>query len=85
MHRGQLRKVGGSVMVAIPPVLLELLEVEAGTVVGLSLEEGRLILTPAPRPQYRLEELLSRCDAGAAPSEEDREWLDAPAAGQELL
>jgi len=41
MHTTSLRKVGGSVMLVVPPVLLNLLELKAGTTVGVSVENGR--------------------------------------------
>ena len=85
MHKTNLRKVGGSVMVAVPPAILEMLHVAAGSEVGMSVEDGRLVVSPSPRPRYRLEELLARCDANATPSAEDREWLESGPAGGELL
>jgi antitoxin ChpS len=38
-----------------------------------------------PDIRYTLEELLAQCDPEAAPSNEDREWLDDGPAGAELL
>ncbi|WP_443080755.1 AbrB/MazE/SpoVT family DNA-binding domain-containing protein [Thiocapsa imhoffii] len=34
MHQTTLRKVGGSVMLAIPPAILDLLHLRAGATVG---------------------------------------------------
>ncbi|WP_029011181.1 AbrB/MazE/SpoVT family DNA-binding domain-containing protein [Azospirillum halopraeferens] len=84
MHTTNLRRVGGSIMLAVPPALLDLLHLEAGARVGLNVDNGRLIVEPRPRPRYTLDELLARCDAGAALSPEDREWIDAPPSGNEL-
>lgn len=78
MHTTKLRKVGGSVMMAVPPVLLELLNLQAGATVGVAVENGRLVIEPKPRPRYRLDELLAQCDASAELTAEEREWLDAP-------
>jgi hypothetical protein len=33
----------------------------------------------------RLDELLAQCNPNAPVSQEDRDWLDAPAAGDELI
>ncbi|MHB8767119.1 MAG: AbrB/MazE/SpoVT family DNA-binding domain-containing protein [Deferrisomatales bacterium] len=85
MHTANLRKVGGSVMLAIPPAILDLLQLQAGARVGVSVDHGRLVIEPEPRPHYSLEELLAQCDPVAERTEEEREWLDAPAAGRELL
>jgi antitoxin ChpS len=34
---------------------------------------------------YNLDELLAQCDLSAAPSAEDRAWLDTPPVGREAL
>jgi len=54
-----LSKVGGSVMLAVPPALLDLLRPRPGAKVGLAVERGRLIVEPQQRPRYRLEELVT--------------------------
>jgi len=85
MHTTHLRKVGGSVMLAVPPALLELLHLGAGATVGLEVENGRLVVEPQTRPRYALDELLAQCEPSADRSAEDREWLDGKAIGNELL
>jgi antitoxin ChpS len=85
MHTTNLRKVGGSVMLAVPPALLDVLHLAAGAKVGLVVDNGRLVVEPAARPRYTLEELLAQCDASIEISAEDREWLDARPVGDELL
>jgi antitoxin ChpS len=85
MHTTSLRKVGGSVMLAVPPAFLDQLHLQAGVTVGLAVDNGYLVVNPNPRPHYTLDELLAQCDATAEISAEDREWLDAPAVGGELL
>ena len=85
MHTTNLRKVGGSVMLAVPPAILDLLHLKAGVTVGLAVEGGRLVVEPTPRPHYTLDELLAQCDASAEISEEDRAWLDDKPVGSELL
>jgi antitoxin ChpS len=85
MHTTSLRKVGGSIMLAVPPAILELLHLRAGATVGMSVDGGRLVIEPTPRPHYSLDELLIQCDASAEASAEDREWLDAKPVGTELL
>ena len=85
MHTTNLRKVGGSVMLAVPPAVLEMLHLQAGATVGLMVDGGRLIVQPQARRRYTLDELLAKCDPNADPAQEDREWLDARPAGRELL
>jgi|UniRef100_I2Q4F4 antitoxin ChpS len=85
MHTTNLRKVGGSIMLAVPPAILDLLHLQAGATVGLAVDNGRLVIEPAPRPRYTLEELLAQCDPAAAISAEDQTWLDGKPVGNELL
>lgn len=85
MHTTNLRKVGGSIMLAVPPAILDLLHLHAGATVGLAVDHGRLVVEPMRRPHYTLDELLAQCDASAGLSVEDREWLDAKPTGGELL
>ncbi|WP_036285657.1 AbrB/MazE/SpoVT family DNA-binding domain-containing protein [Methylocystis sp. ATCC 49242] len=85
MHTTSLHKVGGSVMLAVPPAILDLLDLKAGATVGVSVEDGKLVIAPTTKPRYKLEELLAQCDAAAEPSEEDRVWLDDKPQGGELI
>jgi antitoxin ChpS len=84
-HNAILRKVGGSVMLAIPPALLDVTKLTAGRRVEVSLEGGRLVIEPQRRPRYTLDELLARCDRSAPLSTEERDWLESGPAGNELL
>jgi len=85
MHTTNLRKVGGSVMVAVPPAFLDQLQLQAGATVGLVVEAGRLVVNPRPRPRYTLAELLAASDYAQPQPPEEREWVDAPAVGGELV
>ena len=85
MHSTNLRKVGGSIMLAVPPALLNVLGLRPGAKVGVGVEKGRLVVEPEHRPRYTLEELLAQCDAKARPPREDREWLRGKPAGRELI
>jgi antitoxin ChpS len=80
-----LRKVGGSVMLTVPPTVLEQLHLQAGSIVTLAFDNGRLVVEPNARPRYDLATLLAQCDASAEPSVEDRAWTGDQAAGSELL
>ena len=85
MYSTSLRKVGGSTMLAIPTALLEVLQLRAGSTVGLNVDQGRLVVQPAPLPRSSLAALLAQCDASAPITAEEREWLDAKPMGRELL
>jgi antitoxin ChpS len=85
MHTTNLRKVGGSVMLAVPPALLDVLQLEAGSTVGLTIQDGRLVIEVCQRPKYTMAELLRQSDYAQPQTAEDREWIDAPAQGGELI
>lgn len=85
MYTTNLRKVGGSVMMVVPPAFLELLHLQAGTAVGVAVDGGRLVVDPKPRPRYTLTELLSASDYSLPQPPGQREWIDAPAVGAELI
>jgi antitoxin ChpS len=85
MHTTNLRKVGGSVMLAVPPALLDILHLQPGAKVGLAVESGRLIVEPRQRRRYTLDELLAQCNPKAPRSKEEREWLDSGPVGGEIL
>ena len=85
MHTTNLRKVGGSVMLAVPPAFLEQLHLQVGATVGLALSDGRLVIEPAPRPRYTMAELLAASDYLQPQPIEEREWVDAPAVGGEMI
>ncbi len=71
-------------MMAVPPALLEQLHISAGSTVGVELDGERLIVK-STRPRYTLEELLAQCDPSIPMTDEEREWLDAPAVENEII
>jgi antitoxin ChpS len=84
LHTTNLRKVGGSVMLAVPRAILDLLHLEAGATVGLAVDGERLVVQPQPKPKYTLDELLAQCDLRAETIEADQAWLDVAPVGREL-
>ncbi len=85
MHTTNLRKVGGSVMLAVPPAILDLLQLQAGATVGVTGEGGRLVMESKPKPHYTLTELLADSDYSGEISDEDREWVTMSPVGRERL
>jgi antitoxin ChpS len=84
MHTTSLRKVGGSIMLVVPPVFLNQLQLQAGATVGLAVDHGCLVVDPKPRPRYTLAELLAASDYSQPQPADEREWVDALAVGGEL-
>lgn len=85
MNTAKLRKVGGSIMLALPPALLNTMKVGAGANVDIEVEEGCLVIKPHTRPSYSLQELLDQCDETAGASPEDQAWVDSKPVGKELI
>lgn len=85
MHPTKLRKIGGSVMPAMPPALLDMLRLGPGGQVGIAIESGRLIVELQRRPRYCLDELLAQCNPEQPRSDEERGWLSDGPAGGEIL
>lgn len=84
-HAARLRKVGGSVMLAIPKPMLDALELSPDASVGLSIKAGRLVVDPKKRRRYSLDELLAQCRPKTRRSRADRDWVASPPAGRELI
>jgi antitoxin ChpS len=89
MHTTNLRKVGGSVMLAVPPALLDILDLQPGAKVGIAVESGRLVVEPQQRRRYTLDELLAQCNPkvrrkNVRRTKHEQEWLDSKPVGGEL-
>ncbi|MBV6489580.1 MAG: Antitoxin PemI [Pseudorhodoplanes sp.] len=84
-HAVRLRKVGGSVMLAIPKPILEALDLAPDAAVALSIKSGRLVNDPKKRRRYSLDELLAQYKPFAKRSREDREWTSGGPIGRELI
>jgi antitoxin ChpS len=80
-----LRTVGGSVMMAIPKLLLDTLGVATNAKLDLTVEDGKLVAVPRKRPKYTLEELLAQCDPSAEITEEEKMWMNLEPVGKEII
>jgi antitoxin ChpS len=85
VHTTNLRRVGGSVMLAVPPAFLDQLQLEAGATVGVTVADGQLVIHPKAKPRYTLAELLAASDYSEPQPVDEREWVDAPNVGGELI
>lgn len=84
MKTYNLRKIGGSVVVAIPAPYLSALNVRAGETVEMTLEDERLVLQRA-KPRYTLEELLAQTPDDISEEMRAMEWLENEPQGREVL
>lgn len=85
MHTVKLRKIGGSIMFAVPPALLDQLQLQAGATVRVAIADGCLMVDPNPRLRYTLAELLADSDYSQPQSAQEREWIVASAVDDELI
>lgn len=83
-YQTKLRKVGGSVMVAIPPVVLDELGLTAGAAMDIAVKAQKLVLEPKSRRRYTLGELLKQAKP-VRRSKQDREWTSGGPRGRELI
>ena len=69
VYTARLKKGGGSVVLTIPPALRNALALLPDTQVQIAVVKGYLVVVPP----------------GAAISEQDREWINDPPVGKELI
>ena len=86
MHRTSLRRVGGSVMLTVPPAMLQGLGLEPGTNVGVRIDGDRLVVERM-KPRYSLDQLIAEqagisAEIGAG---QDADWLGGRAVGREEI
>ena len=80
-----IRQSGGANIISIPKAILKTLDLKVGSTLNLSIEDSRIVLTPAVK-EPSLEELLA-----GSPREslrltgEDRDWLTEAPAGKEVI
>jgi antitoxin ChpS len=84
MFTARLRKVGGSVMVALPSAFVEAMDTKIGGKVEMELH-GNILSIKSTKPKYVLADLLAKCAPTMPWTSEEREWLDSPPVENELL
>jgi antitoxin ChpS len=85
MYATSLRKVGGSAMIAIPPSIINMLNLHIGENVSLELNSNAIVIKPLQRKRPTLNDLLAQCDAKAPMPAPDAEWDALRPVGNELL
>lgn len=76
----RIRKVGGSLMVALPKIALSRHKLGSGSSVTVEVTPDGILLR-AKRPT--LADMLAECEPG--PFEVDRTWVDTPPIGKEEI
>ncbi len=54
----KIQKWGNSLAVRIPKAFVKEAHIDYGTVVDLSMDDGKIVINPHAEPKYRLEDLL---------------------------
>ena len=89
----KLKKAGGSLVLTVPAAARTMLDLTEGQEMIISVKGRQVIAEPAAsapetikvrQPKYTLDELLEGYDVDAPRSAEERAWIDAPAAGDEV-
>jgi antitoxin ChpS len=82
-----VRKVGGSLMAAVPADVVKDMGLAAGRTLAVTYDGKRLILAPTetePR-RYTLRQILASCNFDLPKTVEELEWEAAPRVGREAL
>lgn len=88
----KLKRQGGSLMMTVPASARDALHLREGQEMTVAVEGEAIVLKPVieqtvllyRKPKYTLDELVAQSDPDAPASEEEREWMDAPAMGREV-
>ncbi len=79
--RVRVQKWGNSLALRIPRSFATETALDSGSEVDLTLEEGRLVITPLPESSYRLDDLLAQitpenlhAETDTGPSIGDEAW-----------
>ena len=84
MYSTNLRKVGGSVMLTIPPNFLDLLHLHSGEAVSMAVRNNKLVIEPE-KTRYKLRELMAQCDLSQPLSDDEQQWFDDSPQGMEAV
>jgi len=69
--RIQVKKWGNSLALRIPKAFAQEAKIDQGSILNLSVENGKLIITPVSELEYTLEELLAGITEHNLPGEVD--------------
>ena len=78
--RAQIQQWGQSLALKIPSAYATETALSSGSEVDVTVEDGRLGITPSTKPRYTLEELV----AGITPENRHAEIDTGPAVGNEV-
>jgi len=81
----KFRKIGGSLVFAVPKQIVNELALAPGQAGTASIEKGRIVIDPArKKARYTIEELLAECDLSAPLDPEGVDFMNMPELGREI-
>ena len=84
MSSVSVRQSSGANIVSIPKAIVQMLGLDVGSKLDLTIKDNAIVLTPV-KEEYSLEELLAGSPKeNFKVTQEDREWLDAKPVGREV-
>ncbi|HEY0796367.1 MAG TPA: AbrB/MazE/SpoVT family DNA-binding domain-containing protein [Acidisarcina sp.] len=83
MQKQTLRKVGGSVMLTLPPTVLTMLDIGAGSIVSMEFDGDSITILPLRKQRYAIEKFLKRCSVADEIPAQSRAWLGMNSVGRE--
>ena len=87
MNKLTFRKVGGSLMIAIPAEVVKTLSLKDKQDARFTLENDRIVINPQVRrpKRHTLAELLDSCDFSVPVSDEEKAFERARSVGREEI
>lgn len=78
-----IKKLGNSVGILLPSVLVRSLNLSVGQSVNIESVDGNLVVKPKIAKRYTLAELVAQCNLNAPMPKEVSEWENMPMVGLE--
>lgn len=78
-----IKKLGNSVGILLPSVLVRTLNLSVGQSVDIESVEGNLVVKPKITKRYSLKELVAQCNPKAPMPPEVTDWESMPLVGLE--
>ena len=85
MRAATLRQSGGSIIVSLPKAFVDQLGLKADTPVDIGVIDDKIVIARRSPGRIGLEARLAMCNFDQPLTTEEREWLDAPTAGDEAI
>ena len=85
MRTTTLRQSGGSIIVSLPKAILDQLGLKVDTPVDIDVVDDKIVIARRSPGRIGLEARLAMCDFEQPVTAEERDWLDAPAVGDEVI